>query len=61
MFASYVASVVVASHLNRVHKSISSNRDYEKCALMNKLILMNDRDCRDQLRMGRKAFARLVK
>ena len=61
MFASYAASVVVASHLNRVHKSISSNKDYERHALMNRLILMNDRDCRDQLRMGREAFARLVK
>ncbi|KAL5579293.1 hypothetical protein UlMin_011735 [Ulmus minor] len=61
MFASYAASVVVASHLNRVHKSISGNKDYERHALMNRLILMNDRDCRDQLRMGREAFARLVK
>ena len=61
MYAAYAAILVSVYHRsNYLEKSISNEGDYERHALMERLTLMDNEDCYNQLRMGKDAFARLV-
>ncbi|WKA10349.1 hypothetical protein VitviT2T_027923 [Vitis vinifera] len=61
MYAAYAAILVsVYHHSNYLERSISNEGDYERHALMERLTLMDNEDCYNQLRMGKDAFARLV-
>ncbi|RVW36534.1 putative nuclease HARBI1 [Vitis vinifera] len=61
MYAAYAAILVSVYHRsNYLERSISNEGDYERHALMERLTLMDNEDCYNQLRMGKDAFARLV-
>ena len=61
MYAAYAAILVsVHHHSNYLERSIPNEGDYERHALMERLTLMDNGDCYNQLRMGKDAFARLV-
>eukprot|EP00261_Vitis_vinifera_P034180 XP_019075423.1 PREDICTED: uncharacterized protein LOC109122609 [Vitis vinifera] len=61
MYATYAAILVSVYHRsNYLERSISNEGDYERHALMERLTLMDNEDCYNQLRMGKDAFARLV-
>ncbi|KAL6313987.1 hypothetical protein AAG906_011719 [Vitis piasezkii] len=61
MYAAYTAILVSVYHRsNYLERSISNEGDYERHALMERLTLMDNEDCYNQLRMGKDAFARLV-
>ena len=61
MYAAYATILVsVYHHSNYLERSISNEGDYERHALMERLALMDNEDCYNQLRMGKDAFARLV-
>ncbi|KAJ9703078.1 hypothetical protein PVL29_004729 [Vitis rotundifolia] len=61
MYVAYVTILVSVYHRsNYLERSISNEGDYERHALMEKLTLMDNEDCYNQLCMGKNAFARLV-
>ena len=61
MYAAYAAILVSVYHRsNYLERSISNEGDYERHALMERLTLMDNEDCYNQLRMGNDAFVRLV-
>ena len=61
MYATYMTILVSVYHRsNYLERSISNEGDYEQHALMERLTLMDNEDCYNQLRMGKDAFARLV-
>ncbi|RVW29001.1 putative nuclease HARBI1 [Vitis vinifera] len=61
MYAAYAAILVPVYHRsNYLERSISNEGNYERHALMERLTLMDNEDCYNQLRMGKDAFARLV-
>ena len=61
MYAAYAAILVSIYHRsNYLERSISNEGDYERHALMERLTLMDNEDCYNQLHMGKDAFARLV-
>ena len=61
MYVAYAAILVLVYHRsNYLERSISNEGDYERHALMERLTLMDNEDCYNQLRMGKDAFTRLV-
>ena len=61
MYTAYATILVSVYHRsNNLERSISNEGDYELHALMERLTLMDNEDCYNQLRMGKDAFARLV-
>ncbi|KAJ9678027.1 hypothetical protein PVL29_022804 [Vitis rotundifolia] len=61
MYAAYATILVSVYHRsNYLEISISNKGDYERHALIERLTLMDNEDCYNQLSMGKDAFARLV-
>ncbi|KAL6326017.1 hypothetical protein AAG906_038509 [Vitis piasezkii] len=61
MYAAYAAILVSIYHRsNYLERSISNEGDYEQHALMERLTLMDNEYCYNQLRMGNDAFIGLV-
>ena len=61
MYVTYAAILISVYHRsNYLERSISNERDYERHAMMERLTLMDNEDCYNQLCMGNDAFARPV-
>ncbi|KAJ9705344.1 hypothetical protein PVL29_003403 [Vitis rotundifolia] len=61
MYVAYAAILIsVYHHSNYLERLISNEGDYERHVLMERLTLMDNKDCYNQLRMGNDTFARLV-
>lgn len=61
MYVAYASIFVSVYHRsNYLERSIVDDGDYERHALMERLTVMDDEDCHNQLCMRKDAFVRLV-
>ncbi|KAL9663708.1 hypothetical protein QQ045_019099 [Rhodiola kirilowii] len=60
IYSAHVTSLVSLLFRFNVGQFVSKDGDYQRQILMGRLTMMEDEDCRNQLRMGKDAFCRLV-